>query len=107
MILKLSNRARSTMTQSTTNSPVILTAHPELTVLQTASPISPEYYQLGKIEVSDFIVDQKLDFCLGNVVKYVCRAGKKDPSKHLEDLKKAAWYLQREIKKVSDDSETE
>ena len=36
---------------------------------------NPDHYQLGKIEVWDFIVDQDLDYCLGNVVKYVCRAG--------------------------------
>lgn len=38
-----------------------------------------------------------LGFCLGNTVKYVARAGKKDPAKRLEDLKKARWYLDREI----------
>lgn len=38
-----------------------------------------------------------LGFNLGNCVKYVARAGKKDPTKTLEDLKKASWYLQREI----------
>lgn len=36
-----------------------------------------------------------LGFCLGNAVKYICRAGRKDDA--LEDLRKAAWYLQREI----------
>jgi hypothetical protein len=36
-----------------------------------------------------------LNFCLGNVVKYISRAGKKDDA--LEDLKKARWYLDREI----------
>lgn len=39
-----------------------------------------------------------LGFCLGNTVKYISRAGKKDPAKELEDLKKAKWYLEREIK---------
>lgn len=39
----------------------------------------------------------ELDFCLGNTVKYISRAGKKDAAKELEDLKKAAWYLQRRI----------
>jgi len=39
----------------------------------------------------------KLGFNLGNTVKYISRAGKKDPEKVLEDLKKAAWYLNREI----------
>ena len=38
-----------------------------------------------------------LGFCLGNTVKYISRSGKKDPAKELEDLKKAAWYLTREI----------
>ena len=41
-----------------------------------------------------------LDFCLGNVVKYISRAGKKDPSKELEDLKKAVWYLNRRIQQI-------
>lgn len=38
-----------------------------------------------------------LGFNLGNTVKYIARAGKKDPAKHLEDLKKALWYLNDEI----------
>jgi hypothetical protein len=38
-----------------------------------------------------------LGFSLGNAVKYISRAGKKDPSKHIEDLKKARWYLDEEI----------
>jgi hypothetical protein len=41
-----------------------------------------------------------LDFCLGNVVKYISRAGKKDPSKELEDLKKSVWYLNRRIQQI-------
>jgi len=38
-----------------------------------------------------------LDFCLGNTVKYISRAGKKNTDKELEDLKKALWYLQHKI----------
>lgn len=38
-----------------------------------------------------------LDFALGNAVKYISRAGKKDPTKLVEDLEKAAWYLARAI----------
>ena len=41
-----------------------------------------------------------LGFSLGNTVKYISRAGKKDPEKLLQDLKKAAWYLNREISKA-------
>ena len=61
---------------------------------------NPSHYNSGKIEVIDFIEDQKLGFCLGNVVKYVSRAGKKDSSKTIEDLEKAKWYLEREIKNL-------
>jgi hypothetical protein len=38
-----------------------------------------------------------LNFALGNAVKYIARAGKKDPAKHIEDLQKAVFYLQNEI----------
>ena len=41
-----------------------------------------------------------LGFCLGNAVKYISRAGKKDPAKETEDLEKAVWYLQREIERL-------
>ena len=60
----------------------------------------PGHYQ-GKIEVIDFIEDKGLGFHLGNTVKYIARAGKKDPSKVLEDLRKAKWYLDRKIEQMS------
>jgi len=62
----------------------------------------PSHYNQGKIEVYDFITDQKLDFSLGNVVKYVCRAKHK---KGLEDLKKAQWYLNKFIKEFEAEEE--
>lgn len=61
----------------------------------------PSHYTRGKIEVVDFIEDQGLGFNLGQVVKYVARAGFKDPSKDVEDLKKAAFYLERQIRLLS------
>ena len=39
----------------------------------------------------------ELGFSLGNTVKYISRAGKKDPNKELEDLRKAMFYLQHHI----------
>ena len=66
----------------------------------------PSHYNSGKIEVIDFIEDQGLGFNLGNVVKYTARAGKKDPTKTLEDLKKAAFYLDREIKRLREEALT-
>lgn len=62
----------------------------------------PNHYNTGKIEVIDFIEDQKLGFHLGNSVKYICRAGKKDPSKLKEDLEKAIWYIERYIKSIEE-----
>jgi len=41
------------------------------------------------------VIDEwNLGFCLGNTVKYISRAGKKNKEKELEDLEKALWYLQ-------------
>ena len=57
----------------------------------------PAHYTTGKIECIDFITDKKLNFCRGNAVKYIVRAGLKDPSKEVEDLEKAVFYLEREI----------
>lgn len=41
-----------------------------------------------------------LGFCLGNAVKYISRAGKKNPAELVQDLEKARWYLDREIQKA-------
>ena len=61
----------------------------------------PSHYTDGNIEVMDVIEDKQLNFARGNVIKYVSRAGKKDANKELEDLKKAMWYLNREIERLS------
>lgn len=45
-----------------------------------------------------------LGFCLGNTVKYIARAGKKDAT--IQELEKALWYLQREIQKLKDGQKT-
>lgn len=49
-------------------------------------------------EAIDVIEAWELNFNLGNTVKYISRNGKKDPNKYIEDLEKARWYLDREIK---------
>ena len=56
---------------------------------------SPAHYKVGGVETIDFIEAKKLGYNLGNVVKYVSRADYK--GRLLEDLKKAQWYLNREI----------
>ncbi len=44
-----------------------------------------------------------LDFCLGNVVKYISRAGKKEGNSLIQDLEKAKWYLERRIQELRDE----
>ena len=67
---------------------------------------NPPYYNRGKIQVWDFLRDQGLNYHLGNVVKYVCRAGHKktvgNPDGNpIEDLSKAIHYLSNELENVS------
>ncbi len=62
----------------------------------------PSHYNQGKIEVIDAIEDWDLNFCEGNVIKYVARHRHKNVP--LEDLKKAKWYLDRLIIRIADES---
>lgn len=62
----------------------------------------PSHYCMGGIEVLDAIEAWGLDYHLGNVVKYVARAGRKDPGKTVEDLEKARFYLDRKIRRMKD-----
>jgi hypothetical protein len=55
----------------------------------------PPHYKVGGIETIDFIEAKSLSYNLGNVVKYITRADHK--GNKLEDLKKAQWYLNREV----------
>lgn len=55
----------------------------------------PPHYNFGTIEVITVIEDWRLSFSLGNAVKYIARAPHK--GSQLEDLRKAEWYLKREI----------
>jgi hypothetical protein len=59
----------------------------------------PAHYTDGGIETIDFIEAKRLGYHLGNVVKYICRAGKKGTNMGLQDLQKARWYLDRAIEK--------
>ncbi len=63
----------------------------------------PVHYQFGEnneYEAIKVIDAWQLGFSLGNTVKYISRAGKKNPEKELEDLKKAKWYLEHHIKNL-------
>ena len=70
----------------------------QMTEQQSSSPmnqkINPSHYKQGKIEVIDFIIDQKMDYLTANVQKYISRWRFKDG---LCDLKKARWFLDKLI----------
>lgn len=73
--------------------------------LRNSDPVHhPSHYASSSVEVIDAIEAWELGFCLGNTVKYVARAGKKDPAKTVEDLEKARWYLNREIERLTKNS---
>jgi hypothetical protein len=59
----------------------------------------PSHYKVGGIETIDFIEAKQLNYHLGNVVKYITRADHK--GSRLENLKKAEWYLKREIENAA------
>ena len=62
---------------------------------ETTNESGPKYYRRGSIQVWDFVRDQELNFHLGNVIKYVCRAGHKFDD--IDDLEKAIHYLKNEV----------
>ena len=63
--------------------------------------IDPSHYKDGWSDGAELIsIVENLNFNRGNAVKYIARAGKKDPGTELEDLQKAQWYLTREINRV-------
>jgi hypothetical protein len=57
----------------------------------------PDHYTSGGLEVIDVIEKKGLGYHLGNAVKYILRAGIKNPGKLEEDLRKAIWYIERYI----------
>ena len=66
------------------------------------SDIKPNYYKNSDFDVIDIATKFQMNFNLGNVLKYIVRAGKKHPEKHLEDLRKAKEYLEREIMYITE-----
>lgn len=67
----------------------------------------PSYYCEGGIETLDFILAKKMDFLLGQVCKYIVRAGKKNPETEVEDLEKARFYLDRKIRLLKEGREND
>ena len=73
--------------------------HYKLTTSQPDMVNHPPHYTVGGLEVIDFIEAKELSYHLGNVVKYIVRAGHKNADP-LQDLQKARWYLERAISKA-------
>jgi hypothetical protein len=68
-----------------------------ITMIEEDTVNHPAHYKVGGIETIDFIEAKGLNYNLGNVVKYITRSDHKGNRE--EDLKKARWYLDREIMK--------
>lgn len=85
----------------TSNTSIMETPDPPMPKFQPKDdPVNhPTHYTDGGIETIDFIEAKRLGYHLGNVVKYICRAGKKGTNMGLQDLQKARWYLDRAIYK--------
>lgn len=69
---------------------------------EASDPVNhPDHYKWLPVEAIE--ITEHFNFCLGNALKYVMRADRK--GKPIEDLKKAVWYLQREIdRRLADES---
>ena len=62
----------------------------------------PAHYHQGDYEAIKVISAWRLNFARGNVLKYVCRAGVKSAETELEDLRKARFYLDHEIRRLAE-----
>lgn len=68
----------------------------------------PAHYADGWSNRAEIIdITERLNFNRGNAIKYLARAGRKSPDTELEDLRKAAWYVRREIQRIETDQLTE
>jgi hypothetical protein len=67
--------------------------------MTTNDPVShPAHYTQYPVEVIE--LTEHMNFCRGNAVKYIARAGAKNPDTEVEDLQKGVWYLEREIARL-------
>jgi hypothetical protein len=81
---------------STSNKPLVISLTKSSTKRETVDKVNhPPHYKVGGIETIDFIEAKKLNYNLGNVIKYITRADHKGSRN--EDLQKALWYLNREL----------
>lgn len=65
-----------------------------------ADPVNKPAHYTAYRDIEVIQLTEQLNFCKGNAVKYIARAGLKDPLTELQDLQKAEWYIRREIDRV-------
>lgn len=63
--------------------------------------INPDHYRFGSNGAEVIDLTEHLDFLSGNAVKYLCRAGRKVSADRLEDARKAQWYVNRLVDKLT------
>lgn len=66
--------------------------------MENKSAINPNHYKSHPSGIECIQITQHHDFCIGNAIKYLWRAGLKDSNKEIEDLEKAIWYINNKIK---------
>lgn len=66
--------------------------------METKDNINPKHYKEHPSGIECIDITKHMGFCLGNAIKYIWRAGKKGDA--IEDLQKAVWYLETEIKRL-------
>jgi hypothetical protein len=66
-----------------------------------ADNINPQHYKSHPSGVEAIAITEHMNFCLGNALKYIWRAGLKHNDRGVEDLKKAKWYIEREIARIT------
>jgi hypothetical protein len=70
-----------------------------------SDPVNPDHYRRHPSGIEAIDITEHMNFCLGNAMKYIWRAELK--TKPIEDLRKAVWYLEREIQRRHEISEGE
>ena len=74
--------------------------------MKATDPVNhPPHYNSHPSGIEAIVITRHHNFNIGNVIKYLWRVGLKDGAPSLQDLKKAQWYLNDEIKKIEDQAE--
>lgn len=82
--------------------PTHLTCHPRAKALTVDHPVNhPRHYTSHPSGVECITITEHMNFCLGNALKYIWRAGSKGSETTVQDLEKAKWYISREIERLT------